>query len=331
MKKLILISFLIVGFCIGKVYAQVDPHFSQYYAYPLWLNPALTGVMDGDMRVTANAKDQWAGIGNGYRTMAFSGDMRTSEKLSVGLNVLDQTAGSAGYNYFAAYGSIAYQVAISSSGYQKLNFGMQAGIINRSYNSSKLQLDDEYTPGVGYDPSVQSSDSFLGTNSNVFDASAGVFYYNGDPSSTINVFAGASASHLAPANDQVTSNGINERMPFRYTLHGGFRIKASAFADVTPHAMYVHEQSNQIIAAGINAEFRLHEDYSFIVGGMYRVNDAAVANTGFHIKNMIIGVSYDFNNSPLRSAISGQGGYEMSLSYVFTHRLSSREQVCPRF
>ncbi|MEO6498226.1 MAG: type IX secretion system membrane protein PorP/SprF, partial [Mucilaginibacter sp.] len=33
-----------------KVQAQVDPHFSQYYANPLWLNPALTGVIDGDLR-----------------------------------------------------------------------------------------------------------------------------------------------------------------------------------------------------------------------------------------------------------------------------------------
>ena len=27
--------------------AQVDPHFSQYYVYPSWLNPALTGAFDG--------------------------------------------------------------------------------------------------------------------------------------------------------------------------------------------------------------------------------------------------------------------------------------------
>jgi len=29
--------------CPGR--AQVDPHFSQYYVYPMWLNPALTGAI----------------------------------------------------------------------------------------------------------------------------------------------------------------------------------------------------------------------------------------------------------------------------------------------
>ena len=39
--------------------AQVDPHFSQNYAYPLYLNPAFTGVIDGDYRATAIYKNQW--------------------------------------------------------------------------------------------------------------------------------------------------------------------------------------------------------------------------------------------------------------------------------
>ena len=112
---------------------------------------------------------------------------------------------------------------------------------------------------------------------------------------------------------------------------GGARIKVSNNAEITPHAMYVNEQQNRIIATGLNVEFRMQEDYSFIIGGMYQVNAAAIANTGFHLKNMIIGISYDFNNSPLQTAINGQGGYELSLSYVFTHRLANREQICPRF
>ena len=50
-----------IAFCIVSKasVAQIDPHFSQYYAYPLLLNPALTGVVDGDYRVSINAKKQW--------------------------------------------------------------------------------------------------------------------------------------------------------------------------------------------------------------------------------------------------------------------------------
>jgi type IX secretion system PorP/SprF family membrane protein len=321
---------ILLSACINKVYAQVDPHFSQYYAYPLWLNPALTGVVDGDMRFTANVKNQWAGIGNGYKTAAFSGDFRTTDKIALGFNMIDQTAGSAGYNYFAGYASFAYQIAVSQNGYNKINFGLQAGMINRSVDVSKLQFDDQYTPGLGYDPTIQSSDNIAVTNGTVFDASAGIFYYNGDPSSNVNVFGGVSAAHLAPSKE-ITTDGLSSRLPLRYTIHGGVRLKVANFADITPHLLYVGEQKNRIMAAGLNMEFRMQENYSFILGGMYRVNDAAIANTGFHLKNMIIGMSYDFNNSLLQPALSRQGGYELSLSYVFTHRLASREQVCPRF
>jgi type IX secretion system PorP/SprF family membrane protein len=322
---------LLLGICVNQVYAQVDPHFSQYYAYPLWLNPALTGVVDGDVRVTANVKDQWSGISSGYKTAAFSGDFRTSDKISLGFNMIDQRAGTAGYNYFAGYASFAYQIAFSQTGYQKISFGLQAGMINRSVDAGKLQFDDQYTPGVGYDPTIQSADNLSATNGAIFDANAGVFYYDGDPSGNLNFFGGVSASHLAPSNSQTSNDGLSGSLPFRYTIHGGARIRALSFADITPHALYIGQQKNKIIAMGLNMEFKLQENYSFILGGMYRVNDAAVANTGFHLKNMIIGMSYDFNNSLLQSAINHQGGYEISLSYVFTHRLASREQVCPRF
>ena len=51
----------------GKLMAQIDPHFSQYYAYPLWLNPALTGVINGDSRVNANYKNQYSNANNDKR------------------------------------------------------------------------------------------------------------------------------------------------------------------------------------------------------------------------------------------------------------------------
>ena len=41
--------FTYLFFYAGRqnLFAQADPHFSQFYAYPFWLNPGLTGVMDG--------------------------------------------------------------------------------------------------------------------------------------------------------------------------------------------------------------------------------------------------------------------------------------------
>lgn len=332
MKKIILSISIILQFgLISVVKAQVDPHFSQYYANPLWLNPALTGVIDGDTRINANVKNQWTGIPNGYKTSALSVDFRSGEKAGLGFNILNQAAGTAGYNYFAAYGSYGYGVAISADGTQKLHFGVQAGIINRSFDPSKLQFDNQYNPIIGFDPTAPSFEGFATTSATVFDASAGIFYYDGDPVHTANVFAGLSAAHLTSPKDPFTGGSIQSRLPVRFTAHAGVKIKASDNFDVTPHAIYISQQANTVKALGVYSELKFEDDNGLILGGMYRLGDAAVADVGYHLKNLVIGVSYDFNTSALKSATNGQGGFEVSLVYIFRRSPINPAAVCPKF
>ena len=257
MKKLRIILFLVLQFgAMTLLKAQVDPHFSQYYANPLWLNPALTGIIDGDIRANANFRDQWATVTNPYSTVALSMDFRSTEKVSIGVNILDQAAGTAGYNYFTAYGSFGYGIAISKDGFQKLHFGLQAGFINRSFDPSKLQLDNQYNPVLGFDPGIASNEVFSTTNSFVFDASAGIFYYDSDPQKKANVFAGFSAAHLTDTKDPFADGGIKSTLPVRFTVHGGVHINASEQIVITPHFIYVRQQQNQMRAVGAYSDFK---------------------------------------------------------------------------
>ncbi len=332
MKKIaVIIAVLLQVGAASRLKAQIDPHFSQYYAYPLWLNPALTGVIDGDMRINANFKDQWTSIANGYKTSALSMDFRPTDKVGIGFNIIDQAAGNAGYNYFAAYGSFGYGIAISPDGTQKLHFGLQAGFINRSFDPSKLQFDDQYNPISGFDPNAPSFETFSATSATVFDASAGIFYYDGDPQNTANAFAGISAAHITNTKDPFAGNSIDSKLPIRYTLHGGVRIKASDVFDITPHAIYIKQQNNQIKALGAYSEFKFQDDNGLILGAMYRLGDAAVADVGYHVGSLVMGISYDFNTSSLSAATSGQGGFELSISYVFKHHRANPSIVCPKF
>src|ERR1700749_2717921 len=109
MKKIIItMAVLLQLIMVSHLKAQIDPHFSQYYAYPLWLNPALTGVINGEARINANYKDQYPTVDNAYQTAAVSADLRPTDRVGVGLNILNQAAGTAGYNYFSAYGTFSY-------------------------------------------------------------------------------------------------------------------------------------------------------------------------------------------------------------------------------
>ena len=88
--------------------AQTDPHFTQNYTYPMYINPAMVGQSDGDYRASAVYRSQWSAMGHSYRTTGLSADAATNNNLAVGVNLLNQSAGDGGYNYFNAYASIAY-------------------------------------------------------------------------------------------------------------------------------------------------------------------------------------------------------------------------------
>jgi type IX secretion system PorP/SprF family membrane protein len=326
----IIIALLLQIIIAGKLKAQIDPHFSQYYAYPLWLNPALTGVMNGDARVNANYKNQYATIDNAYQTTALSADFRPTNQVGLGLNVLNQSAGTAGYNYFSAYGTMSYAITLSSDG-KRLNFGLQAGVINRSFDPSKLQLGSQFNPGLGgFDPTIPVNETFLNSNATVFDAGAGMFYYDGNPLSTTNFFGGISVGHLSRPKDPFATEGSAIKIPLRYTLNAGLRIKATDFIDLTPHAIYIRQQDAEEKAVGASSEFKLPSDKGLILGAMYRFQDAAIANIGYHVNSLVMGVSYDFNTSGLNRATNSQGGIELSISYVFKKHINEQEPICPR-
>ena len=332
MKKLNLIIVLVLQLVIaGNLKAQVDPHFSQYYAYPLWLNPALTGVFNGQARFNVNYKNQYANLNNAYQTTALSADFKPTSQIGVGINILNQKAGDAGYNYFSGYGTLSYGISISNDGNKRLNFGLQAGIINRSFDQGKLQFGNQYNSGLGsYDPSTASNETFQNTNAMVFDAGAGIFYYDGDPYSNANFFGGLSVGHLSRAKDPFAFAGSDSHIPLRYTVNAGIRIKASDFLDIVPHGIYIRQQKAEEKAFGGYTEFKISNDQGFIAGAMYRFQDAAIANVGYHVSSWIVGASYDFNTSSLNRATNTQGGIELSVSYVFRKRLSEPEPICPR-
>src|ERR1700733_1506340 len=59
---------------IGPAARAQDPGFSQFFASPLTLNPALTGKFNGIVRVAGNYRNQWPTINNAFITSTISVD-----------------------------------------------------------------------------------------------------------------------------------------------------------------------------------------------------------------------------------------------------------------
>ena len=316
---------------MGTAKAQ-DPHYTQYYVYPSWLNPALTGVFDGSARVSAIYRNQWGNIASPYQTPGVSADFNTNKNAAFGVSVLNQRAGDGGFNYTTAYASMAYSgVRFGANGYKRLNMGFQLGMIQRRFDISKMSFGEQWNPTTGYNPGAGTGEALSKTSATSFDAGVGVMYYDAQPGKKANLFAGVSASHITRPTDQFSASG-DAKIPVRYTGHAGLRIMINEVASITPNVLYMRQGSAEEKMVGAYLQMNVAEDADFMIGANYRIKDAISPYIGVYVKEFLIGASYDVNTSDLGKMAKGSNSFELSLSYIFKRAEKTPEVkfICPR-
>jgi len=302
----------------NKSGAQVDPHFSQYYAYPLYLNPAFTGVIDGDYRATAIYKNQWLSVGRPYSTAGLSLDMTTFSGLNIGLNIFQQTAGDGGYRYSHGSVSVSYQgLHFDADGYQRMIFGLQLGFINRRFDITKLRFGDQWAPGLRGDPTLSTNEVFSKTSASAIDNAAGVAYSDDRPDKKVNVYAGFSMSHLTQPEDPFLVSGDKRKLPYRYTYHGGARINLENGIFVTPHFIYMRQGNAEERTFGVFAQKPTTKEDVYLLGGLsYRYKDAFIPYAGIKFKKVQFGLSYDATSSTLGRSVVFTNSFELSITVI---------------
>ncbi len=78
-KLMVLVVVLILA--AGETVTAQDPQFSQFYAAPLYLNPAFAGST-GQARVGANYRNQWPAIDANFNTFSAFADFYIEDKNS---------------------------------------------------------------------------------------------------------------------------------------------------------------------------------------------------------------------------------------------------------
>ena len=80
MKAKIFVIACILSVCglFSPTVEAQDIHFSQFYMSPLNLNPALTGIMNCNMRVSSNYRNQWSSVlkADAFKTYNVSYDQK---------------------------------------------------------------------------------------------------------------------------------------------------------------------------------------------------------------------------------------------------------------
>ncbi|MGZ8545485.1 MAG: PorP/SprF family type IX secretion system membrane protein [Flavisolibacter sp.] len=320
---------------ILQVAAQTDPHFTQNYTYPMYINPAMVGSSDGDYRVSAIYRSQWGGMGNPYRTGGISFDARTNNNLALGVNLMNQSAGDAGFNYFNTYASIAYTgVKFGKDDHHRVVFAMLAGLINRSVDQSKFKWGEQWNPITGYNGGNPTTESFAATSATTLDMGTGAMYYDAAPGKKFNVFGGISFFHINKPSDPIISSQSVELnvIPMRYTVHGGVSLNLLNDLTLVPHFLYNQQGNARETMLGVYARKIVNDETDVMLGAYYRHKDAIAPYFGVDYKNFLVGLSYDVNTSKLGAQTRSVNSFELSFSYIMRKGIKSVLDFnpCPR-
>jgi type IX secretion system PorP/SprF family membrane protein len=337
MKKL-LFTMIFCGAMAGASFAQ-DANFSQFFASPLTLNPALTGKFDGVYRIAGNYRNQWPTFNNAFTTATISFDAgilkgRLPEIDQFGIGLLgftDKSGNGILQDNYAGF-SLAYHKGLDEDGMHQLGAGFQTTFVNKRLDITKVNFEDQLTP---YGFTGVTSEIFENNQINVkyFDLNAGILY-NGSTNGYNNFYLGASMYHINRPKE--TFQGGQYYLSSRLTLQAGGKIPVGQYNYLhvsANHSMQAKAHNTMIGAAfAMNLTGDTDDPINLYVGSWYRFQDAIIPYIGLEFGDFHIGTTYDVNTSSLKPGSNMRGGMEISLIYIkkpidpYAKRLN-----CPKF
>ncbi|MGP8216509.1 MAG: type IX secretion system membrane protein PorP/SprF [Bacteroidia bacterium] len=298
-----------------------DPQFTQFYANPLYLNPAFAGSANCP-RICMNFRDEWPNIPGTFVTYSASYDQHV-DALSGGIGLLatQDEAGQATLTTTNVSAIYAFQLPITRT--FTISAGFQATYHEKSVDWSKLTFGDEIDATRGFvRPTAEASTQ---TSIGVPDFSAGILGYSK------NLFIGFSADHLTQPNENFVTGP--SPLPMKYTFNAGAMIPVNNHSiqedqvTISPNVIFQKQQDFQQLELGFYAI------KGPIVGGLwYRNQDAIALLIGFQTKTVKMGYSYDVTISKLTEQTAGS--HELSLIIQFSchpHHRTFRTINCPSF
>lgn len=288
MRRSAYIVLIITYCCLGlktTVLAQIDPHFTQNYMYPMAVNPALTGTMDGSYRVSSIYRNQWANIITPYQTVGFSAEAVTTKNLNIGASFFKQTAGDSGYQYSLGNISLAYTgVRFGATGDQQISFGAQGGFVNSKYDLNNFQFGQQWLAGAGYVPEISSGETISNLSAFLPDISFGIAYLNKTPNKTISTFGGISVYHVTQPQFSFLGNSSNHKLPARLSAQAGLKITLNDAVFLVPNVIYNRQQNASEIVASTYAQLFINEDSDLMLGANIRIQDSVSPFIGVYFK-----------------------------------------------
>ena len=322
--SIILFTVAIALFMSNSAQAQ-DPAFSQFYANPLYLNPAFAGSNDCP-RANLNYRDQWPGIGRTYVTTSASWDKHINS-IGGGLGVLvaQDRAGAGNLNTTHLALQYSYKLKVSQLFAVKAGFEASYRMINVGWEDMKFG--DMIDPQYGFIYPTNEDISNYSKSSSFPDFSAGILGYSE------NIFFGFAAHHLTRPNQGFISES---QLPTKITVHAGGNIVLNKYSQnsftISPNFLYQGQSEFKQFNYGIYAK------KGPMVGGIWARNslnnfDSFIIMMGLVQETFKFGYSYDITLSNLKNS-NTLGAHELSFTLFMPCKSKSKSfntLSCPQF
>lgn len=345
----IAIATIFTAFLVLSCDAQ-DEHFSQFYALPIHVNPALTGAYDGTYRMSAVYRDQWNNqLIAPYKTFAAGGDTsipfkvnRREDKIGVGLFFISDRVSEyqIANNKLNLYSSYHMRLGENTPNY--IGVGVQLGVTSRNFNYDNIVFQDQFNQVNEFDQ--PTSEILPPNNIAAFDLGVGINYYIELPKSKL--YVGAAIHHLNKPTYSFYSKltlpdpniDISQELASRKVFHISYDKKVNLRTSVQPRIIYQLQGEHNQLDLGTNIEYTFKSNNTGVIFGLWAtmVNDL----DNYHLENLtpligirqkkfIFGLSYDVH---MRDAYDNPFGYEtFEFSIRFSGITTNESGFCPTF
>lgn len=327
MRIRICILFLFLN---GLTHAQ-DAHLSMYDAAPLFLNPAMTGVVDGSFRLHGQYRTQWKAVNfKPYTSALVSFDMPI-KKWGFGVQINNFRAGAGNFNALQGLLSAAYYIPLDKKKSHILNFGLQGGVTQKSIEYELLSFNNQYTiaQGGSFDQTIVSGENFGAQAKFIPMLNVSALYYFSKPQARLNPFIGVSAFNILQPNESFF--GQSSKLPLRIYTHVGTRINITEIFYLIPKVLIMNQKKFTEQTYALEAGYFLKGAETHLLAGVIvRAKDAMIVTLGARKDRYIFKLGYDFNISTLSRSSSGRGGFELSFTYIHKKIKKTETKICPR-
>lgn len=276
MKKLLVITSLVLLFANQHATAQQDPQYTQYMYNMSVINPAYAGLKE-NLNAGLLYRDQWSGLNGAPKTFTFFAHSPIGEKTGLGLSAIANETGPV--KETNVYADFSYRLDLGES--TKLAFGVKAGAT--FHNIGLIDVGNN---------SQDLNDAAFSQNSNETFANFGAgFLLYGD-----NWYLGASIPNFLNSSYlEVTENNnmieLGNEIEHVFAT-AGYVFQLSANTKFKPSALFKMAFDTPV-SFDINANFLLYDRLE--LGATYRLEDAISGIVSFRANKWVqLGFAYDY-------------------------------------